>query len=99
MTRHIRLRLTLGVILAGLMLGAGWLMTSDASPLNQYFLWHVSLPNVWRLLHIFPALLSAGISGNMHQGSDVAFIVGAFLQWLAVGWLVGTLLFRAKQRR
>ena len=40
-----------GIFFIG-MLGFFWLVTSDTSPFHHYFLYHVTLPNVWSRLNL-----------------------------------------------
>lgn len=68
-----------------------WLLVGESSPFYTYFIHHVSLPNLWRTVHIPPLILSIIASGNVHQGSDVAFTIGFILQWSLVGFLLSLL--------
>lgn len=65
-----------------------WLVTGESSPLRDYFLWHVELPNLYRRLHIGPYIVGTLLSGNAHQPSSVAFLGAAAVQWFAVGFLL-----------
>ena len=71
-----------------------WLLVGDSSPFHTYFIHHVGLPNLWRLVHLPPLLLSAIVSGNVHQGSEWVFIMGFILQWAIVGLLLSRLVQR-----
>jgi hypothetical protein len=73
---------------ATVMLLVGWLIFAEASPLKDYFLFHVALPNLWRALHIVPALAAALVAGNPHGGSEPVAFAGFFLQWFVVGFLL-----------
>jgi hypothetical protein len=73
-----------------------WLLVGDSSPFHDYFIHHVGLPNVWRLLHLPPYLLAAIASGNAHAGGDWAFIMGFILQWSFVGFLLSLLVQRGR---
>jgi hypothetical protein len=72
---------------AGMLL-TGWLIFSDSSPLGEYFLHHVAIPNLWRSLHVVPAIAAALVAGNPHGGSEPVAFAGFFLQWFAVGLLL-----------
>ena len=75
-----------------------WLIVGESSPFHEFFLYHVAVPNVWRLVH-FPALiLSIIASGNIHQGGEVVFVIGFIVQWAIVG-LVLSLLIEKRFRR
>ena len=71
-----------------------WLLVGDASPFHTYFIHHVGLPNLWRLVHLPPLILSAIASGNVHQGSEWVFFTGFILQWAIVGFLLSLLVQR-----
>ena len=71
------------------------LIVGESSPFHTYFIHHVGLPNLWRMLHLPPMILSMLASGNVHQSSEVAFIVGFILQWSVIG-LVASLLWRKR---
>jgi hypothetical protein len=71
-----------------------WVLVAESSPLRNYFLWHVSLPNAWRLLNFPAALLGAVLSGNVHRSSLIGVVAGMILQWGVVGFLVSLLLIR-----
>ena len=72
---------------AGMLL-LGWLMFSDSSPLSEYFLHHVAIPNVWRFLHVVPVIAAALVAGNPHSLSEPIVYGGILLQWLVVGFLL-----------
>ncbi|HEX2342776.1 MAG TPA: hypothetical protein VHI98_20025 [Vicinamibacterales bacterium] len=71
-----------------------WVLFAESSPLRNYFLWHVSLPNAWRMLNFPAALLSAVLSGNVHQSSLIGVVAGMILQWGVAGFLLSLLLIR-----
>lgn len=85
-------------ILSGLVaLGAvllTWVLTGESSPLADYFLFHVGLPNVWRALNAFPFIAAAVISGNLHGGPDALFIVLQFAQWFVIAFGLSTVFSR-----
>lgn len=86
--RAVRFRLMFAAEFAAGMLLTGWLIFSDSSPLGEYFLHHVAIPNVWRALHIIPVLVAALAAGNPHSLSEPVIYAGFFLQWFAVGFLL-----------
>src|SRR5881409_797904 len=69
-----------------------WLLVGESSPFYRFFIHHVGLPNLWRMVHIPPLFLSILASGNVHQGSDVAFNFGFILQWSVVGFVLSLLI-------
>ena len=75
---------------------SSWLLVGDSSPFHSYFLYHVGLPNMWRVIHILPLLLAIIASGNVHQGGEVVFIIGFVLQWSFVGLLLSRLVQRRR---
>ncbi|MEP6707095.1 MAG: hypothetical protein ABJC05_06225 [Pyrinomonadaceae bacterium] len=76
-------------------------MFSETSPLGEYFLWHVGLPNAWRGMNLIPAIISAVASGNLHGGNEFVFYVAFTIQWLLVGLILSfvALLFRMTREK
>lgn len=73
------------------MLGAllvTWLIMGDSSPLHDYFLWHVDLPNTWGMTTLIPFIFSAVISGNPHSPSIAIVIFALIIQWSLIGFLL-----------
>ena len=68
-----------------------WLVLGRGSPLSDYFLWHVGLPNVLRGLNVIPAVLAAILSHNHGGGDAIVFAPLFLIQWLAVGFLLSHL--------
>ncbi len=74
---------------------AGWLLTGDDSPLRDYFLHNVFLPNVWRMVNVPPYVLGMFVSGNLHATTELggAVMLAAFVgQWALVGLALSKLL-------
>jgi hypothetical protein len=71
-----------------------WVLFAESSPLRNYFLWHVSLPNAWRMLNFPAVLLGVVLSGNVHQSSLIGVVAGMILQWGVAGFLLSLLLIR-----
>ncbi len=59
---------------------------AESSPLHKYFLWHVSIPNLFRTLHTVPLIAALLASGNVHQPNPVAYFAAATVQWFIVGF-------------
>ena len=60
----------------------------DSSPLHNYFIWHVDLPNTWAMTTLIPFIFSAMISGNPHSPSMVIFMVALIIQWSLFGFFL-----------
>jgi hypothetical protein len=71
-----------------------WLVTGESSPLHEYFLWHVELPNLWALTVFFPFVFSALISGNPHSPPMAITIIALIVQWAVIGFLLSIPLSR-----
>jgi hypothetical protein len=65
-----------------------WLIMGDSSPLHEYFLWHVHLPNTWAMTTLIPFILSAVISGNPHSPPIAIAIFAFIIQWFLIGFLL-----------
>ena len=92
MKNQIKFRLRFSGLLTAAALVLNWLITSDNSPFNSYFLWHSDLPNWWAALHILPVIVTAVVAGNPHSGSETLFVVLLALQWLIIGLMLSQLL-------
>jgi hypothetical protein len=87
-----RLLFTLGfaTVLSSLI----WLVLGDSSPLAEYFLYHVSLPNLLRHLLVVPYLVLMTAKPNTQTGDATLLIILEFAQWCVVGYLLSRLIFR-----
>lgn len=65
-----------------------WLIMAESSPLHEYFLWHVHLPNTWAMTTLAPFILSAVISGNAHSPPIAIAIFAFIIQWFLIGFLM-----------
>jgi hypothetical protein len=72
-----------------------WVLLGEASPLHDYFIWHGAIPNLWGMLNIIPAIVSALIARNSHSGSELLYAFGVFLQWFLIVFLLCTLILKA----
>src|SRR4051812_46579764 len=86
---------TCGVALFAL---ASWLVMADSSPLHEYFLYHVTLPNLWSLVHIIPVIIGSLVTGNVHQGSEFVTFVASAVQWFILGFALSLLFKRPGHR-
>ena len=71
---------------------------AESSPLHTYFLWHVTIPNLFRSLHTVPLIVAMLASGNVHQASPFTFWAVAAAQWFLIGFVV-SLAFTALLQR
>ena len=83
-----KFRLIFSGMLALTALVLNWLILHDTSPLHQYFIWHVDIPNLWASLNIVPALVSAIAAGDPHSGGEAVYLIADILQWFIIGYLL-----------
>ena len=81
-------------LLIGLLVGAAacivtWILTSESSPLYNYFLFNVWLKNKWLALNLIVLLVSIAL--DVPEGFDYLLI---FFQWFLIA-LVGFVVVRA----
>ena len=94
MKSTLRFRLTFSAATVVAALVSGWLLVGESSPFHDYFLYHVTLPNVWRALNVMPLVLGLLISGNPHSATEVGAVVMAVAfvaQWALVGSMLSKL--------
>lgn len=95
MKSDLRFRLTFCVATVAAALVSCWLLMGESSPFHDYFLYHVTLPNVWRALNVMPLVLGLLISGNPHSATEVGAVVMAVAfvaQWALVGSVLSKLI-------
>lgn len=81
--------LAFAVIFSVAQLAFDWLISAEASPLYNYFLFHVGLPNLWHKLNT-PALVGGFlVSGNVHQPDELTARCVEFFHWLVIGYVLG----------
>jgi len=80
------------VVLSALFLT--WLILGDSSPLHNYFVWHVTLPNIWTMTVVVPFIFSAVLSGNPHSQPMVIAMIASVVQWSIIGFLLSIPLSR-----
>ena len=76
-----------------------WLIRGESSPLHEYFLWHVELPNFYSRLHSGPYFVGMLLSGNVHQPSSFGFIAAAAFQWFIAAFLLSFVFTGFRVRR
>jgi hypothetical protein len=74
----------------------GWLLSSESSPLYQYFLYHVAWPNRLALLNLPAVLIAVALSGSVHAPEEWALWVGFLAWWIPIGYGVSLLVVRRR---
>jgi len=69
-----------------------WSLSAYNSPLYEYGLWHVWLPNLWGMMNIIPAIFGLIVSGNVHAPSESAMMMGIIIQWFILGFLLSNVI-------
>ena len=85
-----------GVFVVGIFI-LNWLIFGDSSPLSEYFLWNVEIPNAWGSINTIPGIMAVIAAGNPHAGGEGVYWIVFTLQWLAVGYLLSALLPSGKK--
>lgn len=93
-SQRLKFQLTFTVVFAAAGLVLTWLIMAESSPLHDYFIWHVRLPNLWGMTLLIPYVLGALLAGNPHSPSTVIIILFTVIQWLIVGFLLSLPLSR-----
>jgi hypothetical protein len=75
-----------------------WFMTSEGSPIYWYLLDHISLSNVWTVIHLIPRFISTLASGNVHGFDERVFYAVAAVQWSFTGFALSLLFVRPRSR-
>ena len=75
-------------VITGLALIITWLVLAESSPFQEYFIWHVTIPNLWGLTILVPYIFGAIIAGNPHAPPEVIVYIGLILQWFLIGFLL-----------
>lgn len=83
-----------GSILGVIAVLVSWLLGGESSPIYEFFLQNVTIPNIWLLLN-FPAYMVLALSG---AGSFAAGLFMIFLQWFIIGFF-GSFAARRAVRR
>ena len=91
MSRKTKFHLTFTLITLALASVISWLITFETSPLYAYFEDDSILINLWRGLHLFPALVSGfGIKSSV-------FVTAFIIQWLVIGLVLSAVVWRFRQ--
>jgi hypothetical protein len=70
-----------------------WLVLGDSSPFREYFIHHVSLPNLIGMLLILPYVVLIVFQPQPPFDEIIGFVM-EFVQWLVIGALLGWLICR-----
>ena len=79
-------------VFAAVVLVINWLIESETSPLYEYFIWHVGLPNFWARLNTIPYIFALVFR------SELIYWALFVAQWFLGGLLLITLLKRKPLR-
>jgi hypothetical protein len=71
-----------------------WLVLGDTTPLQEYFLYHVTIPNLLMAVLVVPYLILTILRPEVY-GDAISYAL-IFLQWLLVGYVIARLVFRRK---
>ena len=92
-----RKKITLAAIIAFFATLITWLVLSENSPFDNYFLYHVGVKNfVARLVFVPYALL---LLTRAEDGSDLLTYALVFLQWLILALIITVVVARARVRK
>ncbi|MCA1630048.1 MAG: hypothetical protein LC785_08770 [Acidobacteria bacterium] len=69
-----------------------WLVLDESSPLSEYFLYHVTLPNLLMKLHSIPYIILLLIRPETETAANAISWGLIFFQWLLVGYLLSFLI-------
>jgi hypothetical protein len=75
-----------------------WLLTGHSSPFYSYFLFHETLPNIWRALSVVPFIVATVVSGGSHSFNQPVFWITFCVQWFLIGFLVSLLIRKSLMR-
>jgi hypothetical protein len=76
-----------------------WIVLDESSPAYHFFLYHVSLPNIWRLLNLLPFVFAALTSGNVHNPSSLPLVVAFTAQWALFGLLASLVIHKLRPNK
>jgi hypothetical protein len=90
MTRRSKFRLTFSGAVVIAAFASGWLISGESSPLRDYFLFHVTIPNLWGTLNLLPYLSAFIFSDNPHSFGPMGYVVAVSVfiaQWFMIGYV------------
>ena len=91
-------RTIIAAAIGGLFAAVMWFAISPQWPLNQYLGENDTLGLGWVYLN-YPAFLIGMVSsGNYHTPAEWAVVLGTFIEWFVVAYVIGWLAQRAKGR-
>jgi hypothetical protein len=83
-----RRKLIFAGALTAVVLAFNWLIAGETSPLYDYFIWHVGLPNFWASLNTLPYIVA------LLSRSVLVYLLAFAAQWFIIGLLLSSLLKR-----
>jgi hypothetical protein len=72
-----------------------WIVTSERSPLADYFLYHTAIPNIWAALHTVPYMIGLVIRPELLPEELVLYGLVS-LQWMLVGYGISRVVYRGE---
>ena len=75
-------------------LALDWLIRGESSPLHQYFIWHIGIPNFWLAVNTIPyviGILLSHIFTALYLSDSIGGYIGLFVQWFIIGFLISAL--------
>jgi hypothetical protein len=84
----VKFQVVFSVVVATVAVIVTWLVLAEGSPFASFFARHDSAADAWRMTVLLPFVFSAVISRNPHSPPAAIVMVGLFLQWLMVGYLL-----------
>jgi hypothetical protein len=87
-----RFQIIFSIIISLIAVAITWSLSAYNSPLYEYGLWHVWLPNLWGMLNFIPAIFGLLVSGSVHAPSEPAIMIGIIIQWFILGFMLSNLI-------
>lgn len=72
---------------------AYWLMESESSPMYRFFLYHDGAMGCFTIINVVPLILAFIVGGNVHQPSEIVFMIAAAAQWFALAYWFSKIVF------
>ena len=88
-------RVSIALIFAIVATTMVWLILADSSPLHDYFLYHVTVPNIVARLITVPYLIIMVLRPETFDEALAYLLV--FVQWFLVGYVIAILFCRNRE--
>ena len=72
-----------------------WLISSETSPLYNYFLWHGTIPSIWEPMN-FTVVIASAFTGIR---STVFSAIVIFFQWFFIGFIASWFLLKIRKEK